>query len=490
MTAPKPPPQTPSNARSQAPSRDPFEPPLPDPDRLIPLLADLVARMEADVPYAAALVTDERGERVRMGTTREQVEPVGPSRGAVFSVHTGRTVVEAAVDDLSEAALTAAADRAVAAALDFGLDRRARKVDPGPETEARFATVEAVPYASVSLTDKVARARSLRDRAAAVDGRVVNAVGMIGHTRSFEVFVNRAKRLVQDLKRTQAALSVTCAQSGDGAALSDGRARRAGWEAVDLPDDLVPRLVADCTRILGAPRLTPGYYDCVFSPEFAGIFAHEAFGHGTEADMFLKDRSRGQDYLGQPVAAPIVNMFDAPDLRGEAGGYFFDHEGQIAGTTQIIEKGILVRAITDLASAHALGLPRTANGRRESFARKAYTRMSNTFFGEGDAAFEDMLATIHHGFYLERPSNGMEDPKSWGIQLEGHMASEVVDGKLTGRVFSPVIVTGYVPELLQSITLVGRKREITGLGMCGKGYKEWVKVTDGGPHLRLKARLA
>jgi len=471
-----------------------IQPPLPDPDRLIPLLSDLVARMEADVPYAAALVTDERGERVRMGTTREQVEPVAPARGAVFSVHTGRTVVEAAVDDLTEGALTAAADRAVAAALDLGIDRRARKVDPGPEMAARFATTEATPYDAVALADKVDRARSLRDRAAALDGRVVNAIGLIGHTRSFEVFVNRAKRLVQDLKRTQAVVSVTCAVGTDGggqsAALTDGRGRRAGWEAVDLPDDLVPRLVADCTRILGAPRLTPGYYDCVFSPEFAGIFAHEAFGHGTEADMFLKDRSRGQDYLGQPVAAPIVNMYDAPDLAGEAGGYFFDHEGQIAATTQIIEKGILVRAITDLASAHALGLPRTANGRRESFARKAYTRMSNTFFGPGDADVSEMLATIRHGFYLERPSNGMEDPKSWGIQLEGHMASEVVDGKLTGRVFSPVIVTGYVPELLQSITMVGRDREITGLGMCGKGYKEWVKVTDGGPHLRLKARLA
>jgi TldD protein len=28
------------------------------------------------------------------------------------------------------------------------------------------------------------------------------------------------------------------------------------------------------------------------------------------------------------------------------------------------------------------------------------------------------------------------------------------------------------------------------VGMCGKGYKEWVKVTDGGPALRLKAVIA
>jgi len=464
--------------------------PLPDPDILIPRLADLVARMEARVPYAAALVTDERGERVRVSTTEEHVAPVAPARGAVFTVHTGRTLVEAAVDDLGPEALAAAAEQAVARALELGLEPDARPVDPGPAMTARFATREDTPYDGVPLADKVARARALRDAAGGADARVVNAFGTVGHTRSFEVFVNRTKRLVQDLRRTQAAVGVTCSEGGRQAALLDGRARRAGWEVAELPDDLAARLVADCTRIVGAPRLEPGHYDCVFSPEFAGIFAHEAFGHGTEADMFVKDRSRGRDYLGQPVASPIVNMFDAPDRTGETGGYFFDHEGQIATTTQIIEKGILVRAITDLNAARALGLPRTANGRRESFARKAYTRMSNTYFGPGDADLDEMLASIRHGYYLERPSNGMEDPKGWGIQLEGHMASEILDGRLTGRVFSPVIVTGYVPELLQSITLVGREVEITGLGMCGKGYKEWVKVTDGGPHLRLKARLA
>ena len=53
-----------------------------------------------------------------------------------------------------------------------------------------------------------------------------------------------------------------------------------------------------------------------------------------------------------------------------------------------------------------------------------------------------------------------------------------------------MIITGYVPDLLQSITMVGDAGEINGLGMCGKGHKEWVKVTDGGPFLKFKARLA
>ncbi len=454
-------------------------------------LSALVTQMEARVPYAAVLVTDETGEQVRMGTSSEQVAETPPHRGAVITAHTGRSMIEASVDDLSPEGLSRAADAVVARAEDIGIDEDAPVIATGPATAQRFATEEHTPYAAVSLDRKVDRAREIRQQIqAAGDARVVSAFGLISHVRSRELFINRNKRLYQDLKRTQAVAGVTVSQDGDQAALVDGRGQRGGWEATGLPDELIPKLVDDCLRIAGAPRLSAGTYDCVFSPEFSGIFAHEAFGHGTEADMFLKKRSRGEDFLGKPVASGSVDMFDDPSLPGAAASYYFDHEGQLASPTQIIEKGVLVRPITDLGTAHTLGIARTANGRRENFSRKAYTRMSNTYFGTGSHQLDEMVADIDYGFYLERPSNGMEDPKSWGIQLEGYMASEIRDGKLTGRVFSPVIVTGYVPDLLQSISMVGTTREITGLGMCGKGYKEWVKVTDGGPHLRLKARLA
>jgi TldD protein len=129
-------------------------------------------------------------------------------------------------------------------------------------------------------------------------------------------------------------------------------------------------------------------------------------------------------------------------------------------------------------------MKRTANGRRESYERKAYARMTNTYFGAGKDKYEDMLASIDSGFLLTHPSNGMEDPKGWGIQLEGYLAEEIKGGKLTGNVFTPVIVTGYLPDMLDSISMVGDESTIFGLGYCGKGHKEWVKVTDGGPYLK------
>jgi TldD protein len=50
-------------------------------------------------------------------------------------------------------------------------------------------------------------------------------------------------------------------------------------------------------------------------------------------------------------------------------------------------------------------------------------------------------------------------------------------------------MTGYVPDLLGGITMASTDRKVEGNGGCGKGHKEWVKVADGGPYLKTKARL-
>ena len=63
------------------------------------------------------------------------------------------------------------------------------------------------------------------------------------------------------------------------------------------------------------------------------------------------------------------------------------------------------------------------------------------------------------------------------------------DGKLTGRIFSPIVLTGYVPDLLKSVSMMGGKVQLAGGGYCGKGYKEWVKVSDGGAYMKARIRL-
>ena len=218
------------------------------------------------------------------------------------------------------------------------------------------------------------------------------------------------------------------------------------------------------------------------------MIVHEAFGHGVEMDMFVKDRALARQCVGEYVASPLVTMHDGSAVD-EAATAFFDDEGTLTGDTVVIDRGILKRGMCDALSAARLGGSPTGNGRRESYERKAYTRMTNTYFQGGDSTPEELIASVEDGFLLECPSSGMEDPKNWGIQCMVTTAREIKNGKLTGKIYSPIVLTGYVPDLLKSVTGMSKTPELSGSGHCGKGYKEWVKVSDGGPYMKARIRL-
>ncbi len=238
-----------------------------------------------------------------------------------------------------------------------------------------------------------------------------------------------------------------------------------------------------------AKPMEPGIYDVITAPSITGLIAHEAFGHGVEMDQFVKDRALAKQYVGKYVASPICNMRDGAAATLSVASYFFDDDGVLAGNTQIIKDGILVAGLSDLASAAQLGTVPTGNGRRESSRRKAYSRMTNTFFEKGTDKLEDMIASIKHGYMLFETDNGMEDPKNWAIQCVAQYGIEIVDGKLTDNYVSPVVMSGYVPDLQKSISKISDDFESSGAGVCGKGYKEWVRVSDGGPALKARVKL-
>lgn len=440
-------------------------------------------------PYAHAFAQLREGMAFRATTRATSIDPLDPVCGAVLSAWNGEAMLEVSVPGLDDESLRTGAARLKDLVTREGA-RRGPAIDAGPPLDRDFVVAEQVPPSSLSLDERLARAVGVKDRIHALDARVKNAVARATHVRTQEVFVGPTRRLYQDLRRAELVAVVVMEADGKAADLHGGRGRQGGAEHLSVPDADLEHLVTDCARMLGAARVPGGTYRCVFDPDMAGIFAHEAFGHGTEADMFVKRRARGAAYLEKRVGSELVDMYDDPSLPGEAASYFFDHEGQLASSTQIIARGILKAPMTDLVSATHLGMARTANGRRESVQRKAYTRMSNTFFGKGSSTQAKLLASLDDGLWVRHARNGMEDPKGWGIQCEAYLAEEIKGGKPTGRVFSPVIVTGYVPDLLLSIDGVSDAVEIGGLGMCGKGYKEWVKVTDGGPSLRLTARIA
>ncbi len=448
-------------------------------------LAEAVDALEKHFPFAQALFTEQDGIAMHVTAKDAGIASIPPRRGVVLSVFNGVSYSELATSDTRSDNLKTLVERLKNAVSSEPGD----SPSPGDVLHADYFSDCKEDPRTMSNRDKLDHLKALQQRLSGMSSKLVSAPVRYSERIDRRVYVNRSKQLFQELVNT---ICVPVAIVSDGKSSKvyhSGNGIQGGFEMARISDDELATMVANAEKLLTARHVEPGTYDVIGGPALAGVIAHEAFGHGVEADMFLKNRAMAADYLNKQVASSIVDLIDNPALPGSSGSYFFDDEGYPASETKILQNGILKRVLTDQRSAMLLNLPRTANARRQSFAHKVYARMSNTYFARGNSSLEDMIASIDYGLYMPDGSNGMEDPKGWGIQAEAPFAIEIRNGKLTDNIFSPAVITGFVPDLLKSITMVGDTIGFMGLGTCQKGHKEQVKVAIGGPALKMIARV-
>lgn len=451
-----------------------------------------VSKLERTYPFASAFAQEKKGITVTASTRDDSIIFEDPESGVVFSVFTGESFIEEAVSGLSEQNIESAISNLLKAAKNNKTTKvPSHIINPGDKISRNFCNeVKENPFAAGPET-MLDKARENRRRIETLSSKITMVRVQLRCESSSELYVNRNRALFQELNYCDNFYFFTLSEAKKTASMFGVNSHKGGLEHAALNPAKAKRMVRDGEKILNAERIKPGTYDCIFAPEVAGIFAHESFGHGIETDMFLKQRARGADFIGKQVAAQCVNMWDSPGEENPeaSASFFFDAEGVLAKPTQIIKNGVLVSGLTDLNSSLKLGLARTPNGRRQSYSHKVYARMTNTFFQKGGNTLEEMIASTKYGFFIDHPTGGMEDPKGWGMEITAMYAGEIKDGRLTGKVFSPVIITGYVPDLLKSVSMLSDKLHFLGSN-CGKGHKESVRVSVGGPAVKLKATLA
>ena len=457
-----------------------------------PLFKKLVDELLKKYEYASVFVNDSMGKRYSVNKTGTNVaeDDLYTTRGYVLKVYDGGCYAEFSGNRISEEEI----DKIVRTVseqlvhLGKGAEKSQYKV-PADEAVSfsKSAEFEIDPseLGDEAIVDKLTK---LHKKGMAYDEKILNCGVRVEFQKYSKLFLSKNKDLEQNVMWSSAAVTVNTKRGNEVKDAYESFSIMGGLEILDGLDEKIEKAAKVAVELLDSEPIKPGMYECVCTPEVTGMIVHEAFGHGVEMDMFVKDRALAKKYVGEYVASPLVTMHDG-NAVDQTATYFFDDEGTLSHDTVVIDKGILVNGISDLQSAMALGTEPTGNGRRESYRRKAYTRMTNTYFEPGTDKVEDMIASIKDGLLLEMPFSGMEDPKNWGIQCMVNFAREIKDGKLTGKIFSPIVLTGYVPDLLKSISMMSDTKELSGGGFCGKGYKEWVKVSDGGPYIKAKIRL-
>jgi TldD protein len=465
----------------------PAGPPFRAPEGLADRLAEAIRALERKFPYAYGLYTRDESFSLECDDSGTRVNAQGPREGLVLAVWDGVGLREEATSLVDERGLARLRDRLLEAPSPMA---GGAAPGPGAPIDRAYREVGRQPFTPGGLAASVDAVRAAHDRIRKAGASLLVARAEHYQGLTERLFVNRTRRLHQLLSRGGAGGFAMAAGSGGRPGVMFLRRRGLGGEELcAIGDAEIERLVLRASRLAGAAPPDAGETTVVTEPNVSGIVAHESFGHGVEVDMFMKSRARAADFLGKGVAAPIVRLIDDPTQPGAPGSYHFDDEGETAAPTVIIEDGVFRAGLTDLVSSRATGLPRTANGRREAWDRKCYARMSNTFFAPGVDRPDDLVRGVTKGLLVGNFIAGIEDPKGWGMQIVAQYGEEIVNGRLTGRVVSPVTLSGYVPDVLASIDGVADDFELHP-GTCGKGYKEFVPISSGGPTLRLRARVS
>jgi len=250
-------------------------------------------------------------------------------------------------------------------------------------------------------------------------------------------------------------------------------------------DEIMKKAAGRAVNLLKAKPAPSGRFTVIADPRLAGVFAHEAVGHGCEADLVIAGESILAGKIGKVVGSKLVSIFDDSTLAGGWGTQKYDDEGVATKKRLLIERGILRGYITNKEASARLRMEPNGGARAESFSFPPIVRMSNTYIARGNHSFEELLEDIDYGVYLKASRGGQVDTAKGTFQFNAEEARLIEKGELTTPLLD-VSLSGLTLETMHNIDAVGKDFELN-IGFCGKG--QTVPAGDASPHIRIKNAL-
>lgn len=233
--------------------------------------------------------------------------------------------------------------------------------------------------------------------------------------------------------------------------------------------------------MINAKPVSKGKYRVLMSPRVAGVFAHESFGHKSEADFMVGDETLINEWvLGKKVGSDNLSIVDSGSF--DVGGYVpYDNEGTKAKKTYLIKNGILTGRLHSSSTAAIMGEGLTGNARAINFEFEPIVRMTSTYIEPGEKSLNEVLATIENGIFVETFSHGSGMSV---FTIAPNRCYLIENGKITTPV-KVAVITGNVFETLSKIEAVSNEFGLgnVGFGGCGKMEQMGLPVGMGGGYV-------
>lgn len=427
--------------------------------------AVLDAALAQGADFAELFVERRRARNVRLDDRRIEDLTSGRDRGAGIRVQRGRQTAYAYTNVDDPASLIAAAEVAAAGVQGSGRVTVADLTEVAPQVR-HLAQRDPVEVDGRGLVDIV---REAEDAAWSVSGDIRQVSVIWADTRQ-DVFLANSDgtRLRERRVRTRLVVQTVAARDGVIQTGFYGPGAAVGMELLDQhpPASVGARAARQAVVMLDAQPAPAGELPVVLGAGSGGVLFHEACGHGMEADIVAKQASVYAGRRGERIGTTLLTGVDDATDPGAWGSYSFDDEGTPAQRTVLFDKGVCTDYLSDRLRARELDIPRSGNGRRQSYAYLPIPRMSNSYILPGDDDPFEIVRSVKRGLYCNDLGGGQVDPASGDFVFGVSQAHLIVDGELTHPVRGANLV-GDGPTVIGRITAVGDDFDVR-QGVCGK----------------------
>jgi len=346
-----------------------------------PIVRQLIEMLSKKYAYVSVLATEVTGTNIVVDKSTTNVTPSGITEsGFVIKVFNGAVYSEFSTNEIEEKSLVSIIET-IDALVQANRSIPAVTVKPLKEEPLTQTFIRKNVGKNYSTSETIAILKSYVEDTLKASPLIINARASIETTEISKMFLSKAKDLEQYYTWSNPRAFVLVRRDSNTKYAYDGFGDNSVQRALKTLKKIMPETAKLAVELLDSVPPKPGFYDVITDPSITGLIAHEAFGHGVEMDMFVRDRARSQEFFNKPVASPLVTMHDGAASTFSVASYFFDDDGVLAQDTTIIDKGILKSGISDALSALELGKAPTGNGRRESYKRKAYPNDEYFFRG-------------------------------------------------------------------------------------------------------------
>ncbi len=430
------------------------------------LVAEVLSVALASGAGFAEIYAERRRSRA-VGLDDGRVEDVvsGLDLGAGVRVVDGLRTGYAYTNVLSRESLLDAA-RAAAAAVQGSA--RVRVADLTEVVAPVRHPVERDPLAADGPA-LAALCRRAEDAARSEDAAIVQvAVRYADIVQGVFLANSEGHRSTEERVRTRLVTQAVAARDGEIQTAHEAPGGAVGHELFDAhpPESIGSRAARRAVTLLDADPAPVGELPVVLAPGSGGVLFHEACGHGMEADLVAKEASVYAGRRGERIGTEAVSVVDDASLVGHWGSYGLDDEGQPAQRTVLFDAGVCTDYLSDRVRAAQLGVPRSGNGRRQSYAHLPIPRMTNTFIVPGGEDPEAVVAGVEHGLYCDALGGGQVNPAT-GEFVFGVDLAHVIEGGERTRAVRGANLVGDGPTVLASVGAVASDFDVR-QGICGK----------------------